>query len=411
MIAVGSILAAQDGRTYRALRELGAGAQGAAYEVEATTTRTRVVAKVLLPTLAEKDAEARLDALVAQNLSAVSPALAGPFVRLRRHPHGLGSVMPKADGQPLDELLRVPSFDFQQALGIALAIARAIEVLEERGISHGDLAATNVMVKRVGGYYAITIIDFENALLPGAPAPPLLGQKLYLAPEILAGATVSQASDRYALAVLLHEVLLLRHPFSTELKGGVSFKGFARFLAQAEWKPTGDGVTPVGGLPVAVLNRTLRDLFKRALQPIPPLRPSAAAWSKALYDALRELFVCDACDELFVNDPSYLSCPHCRAEAPVLALEVGGRTVPFQKVTTTVGRDEVMGDMSVSRRHCEIMPRGFAIAVRNLSKNGTDVCRDGVWRTLLYMEEALLAVGDRIRFSPGVGGVIRALPA
>lgn len=402
------------GLKYEVLRELGQGGQGVVFEVKERSSGRLLIAKRYHDDFATKDARARLDALIRFNLSTRSPVLCGPFVRLDAA-HGLGALQAKVEGRSLEDIFQGTPLGLLDALGVAAASCRALGAAAALDIGHGDIAASNLIVRSNGRYHEATLIDFDNASIPGVPAPTFRGQDFYAAPELLAEkAVASIESDRFALAVLLYELLLLRHPFSAHFAGNVEFPVFVRELQQARWMEDPadghtDGATSHGGLPVAALSRRLQRLFREALQPQPSTRPSAETWGEVLEEALGQVFACDACGGLFVNEPTRYTCPYasCRTPAPVLELDVGGRVISLAGMSTVVGRAELGNDPTVSRAHAAFQRRGFAVMIRNLSANGLAVRHDDGWFELQRGDEILAAVGDRVRFAPGVEGVLR----
>ncbi len=373
MIAPWMTIPDQHGRWYDIVREMGAGGQGTVFEARERRSQGTCVVKVYHSIISTHETAARVAALVGLSLPARSPALYGPFSQLLPQ-SGVGAVQMMAPGQSLEAFMQTTPYNLIQALGMAAAFCRALAVLEKLGVAHGDIAASNLMVNPVGPHhYAVSVIDFDNALIPGAPAPGFRGQDLYSAHELLTGAaTVSLESDRFALAVLLHELIFLRHPFASVFAAGVDFQGYVALLGQIAWPddPARGGAAPTAGHPVGVLSHDLHDLFRRALQPVPASRPTADAWVRALEGALGQLYVCGACKGLCVNEATRYTCPRCGHMPGPLALEVAGKVIPLNRMSTTIGRGDVGGDPTVSRSHVVVRRWGFGLRVRNTSLNG-----------------------------------------
>lgn len=411
MLTPGAVIADEHGRRYQVLREMDQGGQGTVFEALELASHGRYVAKVYHPAVATRATAARLAALVGLNLTARSPALCGPFSRLAAS-HGVGAVQPMAPGHSLEEVFAAPTYDLVQAFGIAAAFCRALAVLEGQAVAHGDIAASNVMVAPAGAHYTVSLIDFDNAALPGAPAPTFRGQDLYAAPELLAGTVVaSLRSDRFALAVLLHEILLLRHPFASVFTTNVDFQAYVALIARGIWPEdpaNGNAAPPPSGLPVAVLGRDLHELFRRGLRSVPGDRPRAEEWVRQLEVSLAQLFICGQCKGLCVNEVSRVVCPYCGVSPGPLVLHVAGRALPLDRASTTIGRDDLGGDPTVSRAHVVVRRWGWGLRLRNTSLNGLAVHTRSGWIELPAGGEIDAAVGDQIRFAPGVEGVIRA---
>ncbi|MDP3178418.1 MAG: protein kinase, partial [Spirochaetaceae bacterium] len=395
--------------SYRVTRELGSGGQGTAFEVADVATGRPYVAKVYHAPYATPEAAARLAALISCDLSTISPALCAPVSRLRSR-HGLGAVQPKAEGVPLEKVFENPSYGLLDGIAVAAAIAKAVDVLEARGIAHADISATNVMVRRTDGVYSITLIDLDNASMPGSPGPAFLGQLGYAAPELLLGAVqASLESDRFALAVLTHEILLRRHPWM--LAGELSFDDYRLLLSKATWLEDpmdGRHVAPPDGWPVGILSRRLHALFRAALRADPSRRPTAGEWAAALEDALSAVYECSDlnCRQQQVNEPTRFACVACGKAAEMLGLRIAGRTIRFERMHQTVGRADLGGDPTVSRQHAVFTRNGFGLRVRNLSPNGLKVVSNGKTTRLAESGESEVYEGDEITFAPGLTGRI-----
>ncbi|RYD14870.1 MAG: DUF4384 domain-containing protein [Lysobacteraceae bacterium] len=93
-----------------------------------------------------------------------------------------------------------------EALGIALEVARALGVVHSAGLVHGDVKAENVMRERGG---RIVLMDFgaSGRREDLAARSVVSGTRRYLSPEVLAGQPPNAQSDLYALGVLMHYLL------------------------------------------------------------------------------------------------------------------------------------------------------------------------------------------------------------
>lgn len=110
--------------------------------------------------------------------------------------------------------------DWLGYLRICICIARAVRRLHMAGLAHSDLSNKNVLVDPIRG--SATVIDIDSLVVPGVFPPDVIGTPGYIAPEVLATqrlplhdsnrALPSVRTDCHALAVLIYEYLLLRHP-------------------------------------------------------------------------------------------------------------------------------------------------------------------------------------------------------
>jgi len=87
-------------------------------------------------------------------------------------------------------------------------------------LAHSDLSYKNVLVSPIQGQ--ATIIDIDGLVVPGKYPPDVVGTPDFIAPEVVASSHLSKhdpkrilpsiRTDRHALAVLIYNYLLLRHP-------------------------------------------------------------------------------------------------------------------------------------------------------------------------------------------------------
>lgn len=112
------------------------------------------------------------------------------------------------EGESLEQRLeREGRLSPSEAAAIGLDLCRALAAVHGAGLVHGDLKAANVLRERGG---RIVLADFGSAApaaRAGEPVRVLTGTPAVLAPEVLAGAAPSPASDLYALGALLHRLL------------------------------------------------------------------------------------------------------------------------------------------------------------------------------------------------------------
>jgi len=105
-------------------------------------------------------------------------------------------------------------------LHIGARVADALAHAHAHGVIHRDLKPSNVLVDL--GSNRVKLADFGVARLEGSQATKTgmtLGTPSYMAPELLAGAAASPASDAYALGVMLFELLTGRRPHQAENLG------------------------------------------------------------------------------------------------------------------------------------------------------------------------------------------------
>ena len=123
-------------------------------------------------------------------------------------------AMEFVDGEDLASLLRkVDRLTGDRAVRIARQIGLGLHAAHELGVLHRDLKPHNVMIDGEG---RVRITDFGLAALEdevgGAEA--LSGTPSYMAPEQIAGESVTARSDIYALGIVLYELFTGCRPFT-----------------------------------------------------------------------------------------------------------------------------------------------------------------------------------------------------
>jgi hypothetical protein len=241
-------------------------------------------------------------------------------------------------------------------LRLCMMMARAVRKLHMTGLAHSDLSCKNVLVDPPGGKCAV--IDIDSLVVPGLYAPDVLGTPGYIAPEVLATQHLamtdkkrklpSSATDLHALAVLIYEYLLRRHPLrgpkvngkTTEEDELLSMGEKAQFIehpSDRSNRPDGIAVTYEN------LGAALAGLVKRAFVDglhNPQARPTANDWESGLAKSADVLIPCGnaGCEEKWFLYTSGVKpkCPWCQWELqeqlPVLEFYYapGGRKGQFR---------------------------------------------------------------------------------
>ncbi|PYT15848.1 MAG: hypothetical protein DMF51_06000 [Acidobacteria bacterium] len=122
--------------------------------------------------------------------------------------------MEYVDGEDLASLLRrIGRLPQDKAVVVARQICAGLSAAHEKGILHRDLKPANVMIDGRGH---VRITDFGLAVLVDSQPTrhDRAGTPYYMAPEQLAGDSVSVQSDLYALGLILYELFTGRPAFS-----------------------------------------------------------------------------------------------------------------------------------------------------------------------------------------------------
>ncbi len=211
-----------DGR-YEILGPLGVGGMGQVFRARRIRLGDEVALKALHP-------------------SDLGPEAAERFLRESRacaqlrHPHIVAILDYDVDGSGYPflvmELLSGPSlreeidlagaFEPARAISVLEAVASAMQLAHDHGVTHRDLKPANIVAHVYGpGERVYKVIDFGLASLKAPPDATrltlpftFLGTMAYAAPEQLAGEAVGPAVDQYALGVIAYEMLTGRRPFA-----------------------------------------------------------------------------------------------------------------------------------------------------------------------------------------------------
>jgi tRNA A-37 threonylcarbamoyl transferase component Bud32 len=124
-------------------------------------------------------------------------------------------VMPLIEGLDLQAVIdRHGRLTVDHALRIARTVADALDAAHSRGVIHGDLKPSNVLLDADGD---VRVVDFGLGRVLGEALPVPAGTPArdvrYLSPEQAAGERVGPRSDLYSLGLILHELLTGETPF------------------------------------------------------------------------------------------------------------------------------------------------------------------------------------------------------
>lgn len=223
--------------------------------------------------------------------------------------------------------------DFRGMLQMSLLLVRSTRRLHQAGLAHADLSCNNVLIDPKSGN--CVVIDIDSLVVPGIYPPEVAGTRGYIAPEVLATMELDRsdpkrqfpgvASDLHALAVLIYEYLLLRHPlmgpkiFSSESAEEDDFLGLGPKALFIE-DPYDTSNRP-GNLKVTIkdLGEDMEKLFLRAFVDglhNPSVRPTAMEWERGLvhtWDLLHRCSNPDCDAKWFVlHDVKNPVCPFCK---------------------------------------------------------------------------------------------------
>ena len=256
---------------YRPLRPLGSGGSGSVWLARDEQTGLEVALKIIA-----REGKA---AVRAEREAAAAARL--------RHPHCLRAYAFDHDsrnvyiayefvpGKTVREAMRAGELVDKVAVEVCAQVCDALAHAHAHGILHRDVKPSNVLLADGEGV-STRLLDFglarmaeEETLTAHGDVP---GTLAYISPERLAGENASEASDVWAVGVMLWESLAGRHPFwqGSLLDTARAIEAGAQSLYDLR----------------ADLPKALIQLVDRALSHDPARRPSAAELGRTLRGAV-----------------------------------------------------------------------------------------------------------------------------
>lgn len=202
---------------YTVIAEVGRGAMGTVYRAYDPRLRREVAIKVLATDLgADEEAVKRFrrEAVTVANLRHPNIVVVHDVGAVDNHQY---IVMELLQGNTLrQEVERHGAFPLSRATHMLTQLADALDYAHAHNLVHRDVKSSNVIV---GQNDHVTLTDFglvkalqgQQESITGAGTT--TGTLNYMAPEQIAGDTVDNRADIYALGVLAFEMLAGRLPF------------------------------------------------------------------------------------------------------------------------------------------------------------------------------------------------------
>lgn len=211
--------------------------------------------------------------------------------------------------------------DWRFLLGVAWNLAFMTARMHHDHLVIGDFSSSNVVVDANG---FVTFLDCDSIAFTdpatGELFPCLMHTTDYSAPERQTGGPATRASDDFALAVLIYQLLTAgNHPFGGVPRDSASESTVKdNIAASCSYVVRPELVTiPRGTIDPSVLPPGLLTLAKAAFGPgvlAPGARPPAEAWLRALDEERRRVKVCTA-RPLHTFGSHLPTCPWCTRAA------------------------------------------------------------------------------------------------
>ncbi len=219
---------------YRILQRLGKGGMGEVFLGEDTKQHNRKVALKVLPLELTRD-ESRLRRFKQEARAILTlnhPNILTIF-EIGQTDSTYYIATEFIEGDTLRQCLWRNQIKIDEAIGIAIQVAMALEAAHAAGIVHRDIKPENIMLRndRFVRDRLIKVLDFGLAKLmeqEEAPSDPeavtmtvshtnpgaILGTTGYMSPEQAQGEPVDTRTDIFSLGVVLYEMVAGRAPFS-----------------------------------------------------------------------------------------------------------------------------------------------------------------------------------------------------
>jgi serine/threonine protein kinase len=210
-------------KRFTVIRYIARGGMGEVYEVEDRFLQgVHVALKMILPEIAgDAGCSRRFEQEVLLARKVTHPNLC-PIYDIASSddppPPFLFLTMKLLAGETLSARMRQPGLiPREQAITIFQQMVAGLAAIHAAGVVHRDIKPNNVMLEYSGPQLCLSIMDFGLARLHEpevtmATRSLAAGTPGYMAPEILKGEGPSQATDLFALGVLLHQVLTGERP-------------------------------------------------------------------------------------------------------------------------------------------------------------------------------------------------------
>jgi len=210
---------------YRVIEKMGQGGMGTVYKAQDTKLDRSVALKFLPPHLNQTEDEKKRFIHEAKAASALQHNNICTIHEINETEDGqMYIVMDCYEGESLKDKIDRDPLPMEEALDIAIQIARGLEKAHAKGIVHRDIKPANVLITQDN---QVKIVDFGLAKLAGrtmlTKEGTTLGTVSYMSPEQTEGADVDHRADVWALGIMLYEMLTGERPFKGDYEQAVIY--------------------------------------------------------------------------------------------------------------------------------------------------------------------------------------------
>ncbi|NOY75907.1 MAG: serine/threonine protein kinase [Kiritimatiellaeota bacterium] len=123
-------------------------------------------------------------------------------------------IMEMMRGGTLEEYIKRVELSLKEKLDISAKIADALYAIHFKGIIHGDLKPSNILMSAEGEPYLNDFYLYSSDSSTQIPYMSI-GTPFYMSPEQASGALVTPKTDIYSFGVMLYELVTGEMPYST----------------------------------------------------------------------------------------------------------------------------------------------------------------------------------------------------
>ncbi|HWS99392.1 MAG TPA: protein kinase [Pyrinomonadaceae bacterium] len=217
---------------YRLIEKLGQGGMGEVYLAEDVKHGRRVALKTLSEKFTRDERSLQRFKKEASAILKLNHPNILTVYELGEDESSYFLVTEYIKGDTLRDRLAQDGMTIDEALGVSIQVARALEAAQDEGIVHRDIKPENIMLRhdRVGRDRLVKVLDFGLAKLtekgssahdPDAVTVPIhntepgtvMGTTGYMSPEQTRGLDVDARTDVFSFGVVLYEMIAGHPPF------------------------------------------------------------------------------------------------------------------------------------------------------------------------------------------------------
>lgn len=263
---------------YEVREQIGEGASAITYRGWDERLERVVAIKILRQAFASDESFVRRFRQEARSAASVSHGNVVDVYDFGQEDGALFIVMQYVDGEDLKHLIRREApLESRRVRSITAHVLEGLQAIHASGIVHRDIKPQNVLIGHDGiarvTDFGVAHIDEDTGL---TTAGTTVGTAAYMAPEQAQGGRVSEATDLYAVGVMLYEMLTGYLPFNGPT-------AMATMLEHIQSEP----VPPSQRLPGRGITPAMDSVVLQALSKQPDRRFKSA---RAMRQALNQVF-------------------------------------------------------------------------------------------------------------------------